>query len=136
MTKQLIVVTLAMGFAILNAVPSEAATRVQIPFEFQVAGATLPAGSYSIQVMSGDVIRFKNTVTKEMYMIPTVTKISLQIPSEAKIVFNRYGDAYFLAEIWWSGTSAERAVRKSDREVQLSKRIQGIRVESTSAMRR
>ena len=43
---------------------------------------------------------------------------------EAKLVFNRYGDRYFLAQVWTPGTNAGRQLRKSPAENELIARSQ------------
>jgi hypothetical protein len=41
-------------------------------------------------------------------------------PSQGKLVFHRYGDEYFLSQIWQAGVNAGRELPKSRREIEVA----------------
>lgn len=92
---------------------------VNIPFEFAAGDARLPAGGYTVTRVSKDsektlLIRSLDGRVKAAVMthsINTAAEIGV-----AKLAFTRYGEDYFLAEIWTPGAASGRAVSKSKSE--------------------
>jgi hypothetical protein len=75
--------------------------QVDIPFAFIAGGVHLPAGHYSVY-HPGDpylvVIEKDDGRARAMaYIHPSATSPS---ESSTKLVFNKYGDQYFLAQVW------------------------------------
>lgn len=75
--------------------------RVHIPFAFVAGGAHLPAGDY-IVYHPGDpylvVIERDDSKARGMeYIHPSATDPN---GSATKLVFNKYGDRYFLSQVW------------------------------------
>ena len=87
--------------------------RAEVPFDFHVNNLTLPAGQYSVVMENGAVTQLRNEATSEsiMFMAPG----RLYDKKEPHLSFRRYGENYFLAEIWLpNGPSL--ALRKSSVE--------------------
>ena len=78
--------------------------KVEIPFDFVAAQATLPAGEYRVsrnQPAQG-VVRLISS--KGLAAICLASGIQSNRPSNtAKLVFNRYGSHYFLSQVWAQG---------------------------------
>lgn len=99
---------------------------VDVPFAFQVAGQELPAGRYIIAV-GDDTIRIFNSETRGMYF---PTHSAMRANSErSKLVFHRYGSAFFLSEVWTQGktigkqlfvSGAERELKARQSEMELA----------------
>jgi hypothetical protein len=77
-----------------------------IPFDFDVGGKTLPAGEYYLQ-RSMDNSRVVTQIcnrdkTLRIYLPQThpVQDLEVQLDSKSKLVFNRYGDQFFLSQVW------------------------------------
>ncbi|HEX6729320.1 MAG TPA: hypothetical protein VF074_04885, partial [Pyrinomonadaceae bacterium] len=51
---------------------------------------------------------------------------------ESKLIFRRYGNRYFLAEIWTSGESHARQLRKSKEEKAIARELASIRSKNKS----
>jgi len=114
--------------ALMIAVPAHAqmpgtTIRATIPFDFIVKGKTLPAGNYEIKRFSdspeGLIIRNVND-KRDHVMFETEPVETMEIPNGSEIVFHRYGDNYFLSEVFTAGeetgqeltpTRAERRLR-------------------------
>ncbi len=56
-------------------------------------------------------------------MVGSNTAESHEPADKTKLVFNRYRDQYFLAEIWVEGATLGRRLQKSSRDKELSKEL-------------
>jgi len=84
--------------------------RVEIPFAFIAGGVHLPAGHYHVY-HPGDpyvvVIERDDGRARAMaYVHPSIIDTS---ESSTKLVFNKYGDQYFLSQVW---TEPDREVHE------------------------
>ena len=100
MTKQLLkglwAVSLVAVFAALS-VPVEAAeVSCKIPFSFTVNGKTLPEGSYRVSTGAGTLLirGFSNGA------FALTNPVESNKPGAARLVFHKYGDQYFLRQVW------------------------------------
>lgn len=80
---------------------SEPFLRANIPFAFVVGGVHLAAGEYRVYHPGNPyivVIENNDGTARAMtYVRPSAVSPSA---NSTKLLFNRYGDQYFLAEIW------------------------------------
>ena len=80
-----------------------------IPFQFSVGKKTFPAGKYQIRKMSigvSKVLRLSQAGGPHVALIAMREINSLyKIQSESCWIFNRYGDQYFLSQVWMAGES-------------------------------
>jgi len=99
---------------------------VQIPFDFQVAGKTLPAGQYVVErstLFSAEGLSLRNTDKKHSAFVLTSTVQSRVRQSGSRLVFNRYKGQYFLSQFWTSGEASGRELIKSDRELSVEREL-------------
>ena len=97
--------------------------RAKIPFDFVVGNKKLPAGEYFLgnaQTTSDLVL----AISSRDGVAHTLTiPVQIGTPTDkAKLVFNRYGDQYFLFQVWQVGVTTGRAVPKSRAERDLEKK--------------
>lgn len=92
-----------------------------IPFSFMVANQTLPAGHYTIRPFGEITLRISN-FQHQGVMVQTNSVKSKASDSGAKIVFHRYGDVYFLSEVWAAANSTGRQLSKSRNEEELTRK--------------
>ena len=92
---------------------------VQIPFGFHVGDSMLPPGQYTVatEVQNG-VVRLRSADFQSSVMALTNGIEPRTRSNEAKLVFNRYGNEYFLSQIWTSSTDPGRALLKTKRETE------------------
>ena len=96
--------------------------RATIPFDFVVGGKSLPAGEYSVGRAqgSGDTVLLISSADGRANAIrlsrPVVSGF---MNSKGKLVFHRYGEQYFLSQVWPAGASTGRELAKSRREREL-----------------
>ena len=100
--------------------------RAKIPFDFVVGNKKFPAGEYFLgnaQITSDIVLAISSTNG-----VANTLTIPVQIgtPTDtAKLIFHRYGDQYFLFQVWQVGATTGRAVPKSraERDVEQKARL-------------
>lgn len=86
-----------------------------VPFDFQAGSAALPAGVYSVDLRTAGMVRLISADRKSAAIIPTMGKETLKYNETSKLIFNRYGESYFLSQVWGPGLSG-REIAKSRRE--------------------
>ena len=96
-----------------------------IPFDFTVGGKKFAAGQYSIvrnNQTSGDLVLSISSADNRSRAFPITIAVETSIAKEKPtLVFHRYGDEYFLAQVWPAGATTGRSFFKSRRERQLEK---------------
>lgn len=96
--------------------------QARIPFAFEVSNRTLPAGEYVVE--TGPVpglIKLDCADCHTRIFVGTNAVRSSHTMGEAKLVFQRYGDRYFLRQIWTVGTDTGREVPMSKAEKELAR---------------
>jgi len=97
--------------------------RANIPFDFAVAGKKFAAGHYSIAratQTNGDLVLGISSLDEHSTAFPiTIPVEKLTARDKSALIFHRYGDEYFLAQVWAAGATRGRAFTKSRRERQL-----------------
>jgi hypothetical protein len=118
----LALVTIAPAFAQLPGTEMSA----RIPFDFIVRGKTFPAGTYGIKRVfdspEGLIIQNRQ-MHSEHAVFETEPLESRKAPERAELVFHRYGDTYFLSQIWPGGDETGREIAPSHQERSLSKQL-------------
>ena len=80
--------------------------KADIPFNFIVAGQHMDGGTYTVErLFYGDnALMLKNDTTgKAIGILANSAYSTSNQGAVAKMVFDRYGDKYFLSEIWRAG---------------------------------
>jgi hypothetical protein len=93
--------------------------RTNIPFDFSIRGRTLPAGEYEIRRVMDEpgtleIASIRHSHQHAMFEVDPVE--TLHYPKHGEIVFVRYGDTYFLHEIWSAGLQTGAEVPRSHDE--------------------
>ena len=121
--------TMIGALIVLSAVAGHAQAgagfTVVVPFNFTVSGKTLPAGEYIVArsqpFNEGFMIRAKDgSAGAFLQTLPVQTK---ENQAQTKVVFKRYGNEYFLSQIWISGRSTGRELPKSRQERALEREL-------------
>jgi len=98
--------------------------KANVPFDFVVDKATLPAGAYYIQdVMpeSSTALAIRNFDVGIGRMLLSNPAQTLVASDDTRLVFHRYGDTYFLSQIWLQGSSEGRHIKMSKREAEVAR---------------
>jgi hypothetical protein len=122
--------TLLVVFSALTVVSARAQSGGQfvatIPFDFYAAGKTLPAGAYLVArstQTSAEGLVLRRTDGRGGVFVTTKPSQASEIQQQSKLVFHRFGDEYFLSEVWTSGRSLGRELPISRRERSLERQI-------------
>jgi hypothetical protein len=130
--KGLTIFTLMLALAIMTAVVSaNAQSRMKvvanIPFEFVVGNHTLAAGEYLVQAATsgGVALAIQGSDNGESVVRMAEPIEAMNKRRTARLVFHRYGQSYFLAQIW-SGDSVGRQLAKSKQERAMERELASI----------
>ena len=88
----------------------------KVPFAFHVDKTDFQAGDYKLEKSMTLPVQFIENRDGHKCAIPGGTY--LESKGKPRLVFHRYGDDYFLSEIWnTQGTGSKLKVNKREREV-------------------
>src|SRR5271167_4856367 len=78
--------------------------KVHVPYSFTVANQPMPAGIYNIYTITTQgLVRITNVDGKHTAIVNTLMSYANSAAPAAHLVFDQYGDEYFLAQIWSGG---------------------------------
>jgi hypothetical protein len=105
---------------------SENSIAGNIPFDFAVGDTKLPAGNYTLQrialTSSHDRLVIKSADGHgDSHTVMTMPNRTSEVQKESKLIFNRYGDQYFLSQVWMAGSDTGRDLFQSRNERNLAK---------------
>jgi hypothetical protein len=83
---------------------SSAMAEVTIPFDFQNGSQALPAGTYRIVLASTHLIRLQGSGSAGGFVF-THDATRSHASKKGSMVFDRYGDKYYLHQIWTAGST-------------------------------
>ncbi len=115
-------VLLAVGSAYAD--PDSAKIRADIPFDFTVANKTHPAGTYAVEYTNPQgvfLIHIGEDETRRIVLWSNTVPAKSTQDNSPKLVFNRYGDQYFLTQVWAGGDIDGRELPKLQRQRELAK---------------
>jgi hypothetical protein len=88
---------------------SQQLMKVNIPFAFGVQDQSLPAGQYLVFTVTPErSIRIVSANGKHSAIVNTLPNYAKEPSSNSRLVFHRYGNEYFLAEVWTAGQDVAR----------------------------
>jgi hypothetical protein len=120
-TRTLNMIALLIGALLLACASAQAqvssTTKTDIPFDFAVGNRMLRAGEYKIRRTSdSQIMAVISSEQKTEVFVLAVEKIESTGSPSIKLVFHRYGNSYFLSEVWSGGDSGVRiAPSKAER---------------------
>ena len=106
------------SLAITQAARAQEPVLANIPFDFTVGKMTLPAGEYRTQKVrdSSPALLIQRTDRSAAMIVMAQAATSNAPQPKTKLVFHRYGNQYFLAQIWVAGSSRGLELPKSAKE--------------------
>ena len=94
---------------------------VQVPFGFHVGASILPQGEYTVDTDAGpNMVRLRSADSKSSVIIQAISVQTLTTTSQGKLIFNKYGDEYFLSQVWTAGSNRGSELRKTKREFEVA----------------
>src|SRR5262245_36131521 len=111
----------ALLFATTMAAPFAVKIRAEIPFDFMVGKKRLPKGEYLIESLNDSgTLTIRHAKKGKAVTFNTIKQKPTDSP-KSKLVFNRYGDQYFLARIWDPSSETILKLNKSKTEKRIAK---------------
>lgn len=118
-TMLALLATVALAMAAVSANAQARANKVvaNVPFEFSVGYKAMPAGEYSVEtiVSAGNGLLIQSTDGKISALRLSDATNRINDKSQPRLVFHRYGERYFLAEVW-NGANTGRRLAQSQEE--------------------
>ena len=115
MLTMIVAIALAMAVVSANAQSSRMVIS-NVPFEFVVGEKILPAGEYRISNTGGNALTIQ---TRDTGVLATRLTNDIQPRKDkrnARLIFRRYGQHYFLVEVWSGADSMGWQLLKSRQE--------------------
>jgi hypothetical protein len=99
--------------------------EVNIPFQFHVGVTKLPAGEYRIHVLDDSDLNIMEITSADgsnsaLFQVQKTAASSTTIKGE--LIFNKYGDRYFLAQLFQEGSASGSQVVESRYEKRIAQK--------------
>ena len=123
--KSLAILGLFFMLAVASA-HAQSGSRVEahIPFDFAAGETKFKAGEYSVKRISKDALLLKSADQKTSAIVQAPESVSqTRNDSPERLVFHRYGNEYFLAQVWLSKGADGRAIYPSKTERQRAREL-------------
>jgi hypothetical protein len=130
MRKQLVSSVVMIAFLLMAGSSLTAAAAAgseiwaKIPFAFVVKDKVLPAGEYTItkiHVDSAPALVFRSADGKGQMVVQMLTSEADRPSPDTRLVFHRYGDDYYLSDVWTLGNTTGLRLPASAGEERLTK---------------
>ena len=97
--------------------------KADIPFDFVVGKTRLPAGEYHVKPVNQAVTLIQSRDARASAIAMTTAVQAKKTADVGKLVFNRYGDQYFLSKIWSAASDTGRELPKSSLEREVAQGV-------------
>lgn len=112
----------AYAFLAASCVPAQSGARIiaNVPFDFMAKNQHFAAGSYTMTADASSSVVLIRSEEDSLFVlsIPTETR---NVVAQAKLVFKRYGDRYFLSEVWPAGRGDGRQLLPCKAELEIAR---------------
>jgi hypothetical protein len=121
---------IALSLRLLLSAAAQAQTtqlKVTVPFEFIAGDTVLPAGDYDVQSTGpwgGKALSIHNVTSNAGTFLLSNSCQLAKTSDSNKLVFYRYDQKYFLAEVWTVNTHISRKMPLSQRQTELARNQQ------------
>ena len=101
--------------------------RADIPFNFTIGDTTLSAGKYElrrVEDLAQNVLEISSVDgrTRVIFDATPAQTRDTRPANQSELIFDKYGDQYFLSQIWVAGSSSGHELAKS----RMEKKIAGV----------
>jgi hypothetical protein len=138
MKKQILILVsvLSLLLAAGSAFAQAQQIKFEVPFNFIVDGAQMPAGTYLIRnVGMGGTLAVTGMYNNATKLVNPNYAESIKASDRTRLVFHCYGTRYFLAEIWTQGSDRGRQLPKSAAESEVAMDFTSHNVILTASLR-
>ena len=120
--KGLMMLMMIIGLALATAAVANGQSNnrviANVPFDFIAEGKECQSGQYDVRLINGvDLMGIRSADRADQVLAFTYPSNGVNGQTlNAKLVFHRYGDTYFLSQVWLAGENTGRELRQSRRE--------------------
>jgi hypothetical protein len=100
---------------------------VSVPFDFYVGNKRMPAGNYQISSVNRASFLIRDTTGENIKMLvhaPLVVEAGAGKVTRESLVFNRYGNQYFLREVYAQTSALGKMLYESKAEKNVRRNVQ------------
>ena len=119
----LIALTLFAGLMVPATQAQSIMLKADVPFNFVVGDTQLHSGEYHVKQSHPGVMLIQSKDARSSAMVLTTATQARKFSDVGKLVFNRYGDQYFLSKIWAPSSDSGRELPKSRLEREVAQRL-------------
>jgi hypothetical protein len=97
--------------------------EVNVPFQFHVGHSKLPAGKYIIHMLDNSDLQVMEITSADgsvSALFDVEAAEASSTPAKTELIFNKYGNRYFLAKLFEEGSADGSQVLKSGYEKRIS----------------
>lgn len=133
-TMLTLIAVIALATAVVSANAQSSRLIVSnVPFEFTVGDQTMPAGEYRVTPALSKALTIQSSDAKNAVMRLANDIRPNKTNKQARLVFHRYGNRYFLSEVWGNADSIGRQLLKSRQERAIARELAAITSKSEQA---
>lgn len=104
------------------AVAQQSQYTIRVPFSFNVNARVLPAGEYDVCVAASGAVQIRGMTSSAIFGASRLNQ-SPREPKNAELVFHRYGQQYFLSQVWLAGFGQGYQLPASSAELEYAKQV-------------
>jgi hypothetical protein len=98
--------------------------NVSVPFDFHVGKNEYPAGEYRVSTrVSGSAILLQSKDLRRSQFVLTQAVQAGKSKEQPSLVFNRYGNAYFLSTVWLGSSDTGRWLAPGREQTELARQL-------------
>jgi hypothetical protein len=97
--------------------------KVKIPFNFNIGAQRFLAGQYDLKPLLQHTVMLRNQQGRGLTNMTTISVRSMEPPNSTALIFRRYGEHYFLSQIWVAGDTVGREIPKSRSEIEIANAV-------------
>jgi hypothetical protein len=112
----------AGGQGVANAQIGDTTIEANITHAFIVGTTTLPAGKYEVRALDytdPNTFEIRSADGHTATIFETHSAQANRTPRKTELVFNKFGDSYFLSQIWLEGSDFGNELEKTKAEKKL-----------------
>lgn len=112
---------LVTAAALFAQTESQRLMKINVPFAFAVENHSLPAGEYLVLTVTPErSIRITSIDGKHSAIVNTLPNYAKTPSANSRLVFHRYGNEYFLTQVWTGGQNVARNPISSKRAMEIA----------------
>jgi len=115
---------LLLALAAVSVSAQSSGIKASIPFDFAAGEARLKAGDYTIKRISKNALLMRSSGSKTGTIVfAPIAVQQTRSDSPERLVFNRYGEEYFLTQVWTDRNADGNQLYSSKAETRLAKQM-------------